>query len=121
MWLNLYGHEAVWRNLQKQAKNAFFVFLGHSWTQGPIHEIFVKKYWELAELENDILFCFVFVFLNENHHGFHMRYRLFLHYEWFLQNLEKLICTRLLLHKYIIPSDTLDTNENKSNKTLGTS
>ena len=25
-------------------------------TLGPIHEIFTKKYWELAELENDLLF-----------------------------------------------------------------
>ena len=28
-------------------------------------------------------------FLYENQRGFHMRYHLFLHYEWFLQNLEK--------------------------------
>ena len=29
------------------------------------------------------------IFPNENQLGFHMRYRLFLHYGWFLQNLEK--------------------------------
>ena len=32
MWLNLYGREAVrhkLKNRQRQAKNAFFVFLGH--------------------------------------------------------------------------------------------
>ena len=35
MWLNLYGHEAVWhklKNRQKQAKNACFVFLGHEFS-----------------------------------------------------------------------------------------
>ena len=35
MWLNLYGCEAVWHKLENrqkmQAKNAFFVFLGHFW------------------------------------------------------------------------------------------
>ena len=33
--------------------------------------------------------CFSFLFLNENHLGFHMRYCLFLHHRWFLQNLGK--------------------------------
>ena len=44
-------------------------------------------------------FCFVsgfgvfkenmfFFVLNENYYGFHMRYSLFLHYEWVLQNFE---------------------------------
>ena len=42
---------------QKQAKNAFFVFLcplhqSILLSQGPI-QIFMKKYWELAELENE--------------------------------------------------------------------
>ena len=35
-------------------------------------------------------FFFVFLFFsNVNQLGFYMRYHLFLHYEWFLQNLEK--------------------------------
>ena len=35
------------------------LFLMSLLTQGPIPEIFVKKYWELAELENDaFVFCF---------------------------------------------------------------
>ena len=32
---------------------------------------------------------FVLFFPNENQLGFHMRYHLFLHYKWFLQNLGK--------------------------------
>ena len=32
---------------------------------------------------------FVDFFPNENQLGFHMRYHLFLHYGWFLQNLKK--------------------------------
>ena len=54
----------------------------------------------MAELENDILFCFccfwllgfskkIFFFINEKTKGFHMRYHSFLHYGWFLQNLGK--------------------------------
>ena len=61
---------------------------------------FREKYWEMAELENDILFLFLFfcflvigifkcLFPNKNQLCFHMRYHLFLHYGWFLQNLEK--------------------------------
>ena len=103
----------------KTAKNAFLVFLGHFWayfgqshdhigwaTSMPfksinsinpnlIHEIFVKKYWELAELENDILILFLVIFkkhffINEKTKGFHInRYHLFLRYGWFLQNLWK--------------------------------
>ena len=55
-----------------------------------------------AELENDILLCFLFwvirffkkfcfflLFINEKTKGFHMRYHSFLHYGWFLQNLGK--------------------------------
>ena len=53
--------------------------------------------WILVDLKNDI-FCFfvisVFVFqkkncFNENQHGFHMRYHLFLQKGCFLQDLEK--------------------------------
>ena len=71
-----------------------FTFASIQFTQGPIPEIFAKKYWELAELENETLFWFWFFkrkmfFLIENHHGFHMRCRLFLHYGWCLQNLGK--------------------------------
>ena len=54
--------------------------------------------WILVELKNDIFLIFgywvfqnknVLFFPNENQLGFHMRYHLFLHYEWFLQNLGK--------------------------------
>ena len=46
-------------------------------------------------MENYVLFFVIgffkknLFFLNENHRGFHMRQRLFLHTGWFLQNLEK--------------------------------
>ena len=58
-------------------------------------------YWILVELENDIFLVFGFwllgfskkifflLFPNRNNLGFHMRYHLFLHYGWFLQNIEK--------------------------------
>ena len=60
---------------------------------------FREKILKLPELENDILFCFLFLcywvfqsilfcFFNESHLCFHMMYHLFLHYWWFLQNLE---------------------------------
>ena len=64
-------------------------------TQGPIHEIFMKKCWELVELENEFFFFlsrpfwfffsknFFLLHLNENKQPVH----LFLHYGWFLQNL----------------------------------
>ena len=44
--------------------------------------------WILVELENDICFLFFgyWVFQRKIVLFFHMRYRLFLHYGWFLQN-----------------------------------
>ena len=36
----------------------------------------------VSDIQNN--FC-----TNENQRGFHMKYHLFLYYEWFLQNLEK--------------------------------
>ncbi len=33
-------------------------------TQGPIHEIFMKKYWELVELENEFFFSRPFWFFS---------------------------------------------------------
>ena len=78
MGLNLYGLEAVRHKLKnglKTQKRHFLAVLDlmsdslttiyvkqHQCpsqqpillTQGPIHEIFMKKYWELAELENDL-------------------------------------------------------------------
>ena len=56
--------------------------------------------WILVELENDFFWYLVFGYLvfqkkiffllfpNKNNLGFHMRNHLFLHYGWFLQNLE---------------------------------
>ena len=72
------GSQAVWQKLKnwvRTQKMHFTPFLSlcrtawwlyrlshiNSLTRGPIHEIFMKKYEELVELENDILFCF-FVF-----------------------------------------------------------
>ena len=49
MWLNLYGREAVWHEL-KNGLNTQKSLL----TQGQIHEIFEKNYWELAELKNSV-------------------------------------------------------------------
>jgi hypothetical protein len=45
---------------------------------------FCFVFWLLGASKKIVLF-----FLNENHLGFHMRYSFFLHYGWFLQNLEK--------------------------------
>ena len=68
-------------------------------TQGPIHEIFMKKYWELAELENEVFLRWPFwifrsailnFFFASSHwkmQTFYMRYHFFLHYGWFFQNL----------------------------------
>ena len=93
VWLNLYGCEAVWHKLKNTLKTPKMHFLpvfeltlasltaiwveqnqcpSHQsilLTQGPTHEIFMKKYWELAELENEvflrrpfwIFFCFISV------------------------------------------------------------
>ena len=62
-------------------------------TQGPIHENFMKKYWELAKLESEVFlsqpFWIFLLHLYENKQPVHMRYHLFLHYGWFLQNLGK--------------------------------
>ena len=76
--LNLYGCEAVWHKLKntlKTPKIHFLPVLEHMsdsltaiqiepyqcpshqsilLTQGPIHEIFMKKYLELAELKNEV-------------------------------------------------------------------
>ena len=113
-WLNLYGREAVRHKLKNRQKMHFWCFNAYAGqpqrqcpshqsillTQEPIHEIFTKKYWELAELENDLFFrrpFWIFFFkkkkkllqFNEKTKGFHMRYHLFLHYECFFQNLVK--------------------------------
>ena len=70
-------------------------------TQGPIHENFMKKYWELAELENEFFlrrpfWIFKSSILNFFFASFHwkmqpisMRDHFFLHYGWFFQNLRK--------------------------------
>ena len=91
MWLNLYGREAVRHMLKNGLKHKKCIFLpvlelmsdsltaiyvkpyqcpSHQsilLTQGPIHEIFMKKYWELAELENEVFlsrpFWIFFLFL----------------------------------------------------------
>ena len=74
-------------------------------TQGPIPEIFAKNIENWQSWKKAIFFVLFLVFLvfgywvfqkqnilfflNENHHGFHMRQCLLLHYGWFLQSLEK--------------------------------
>ena len=115
---NLYGHEAAWHKLkngQKTQKMHFLpVFeltlasLTAIWveqnqcplhqsillTQGPDHKNFMKRYWELAELETEFFESSTWndlflLHLNESKQPVHMGYHLFLHYEWFLQNLGK--------------------------------
>ena len=56
-----------------------------------------KKYWEVVELENNVFWVGHFDFFFQKkmfismkiNFVFHMRYHLFLHYGWFLQNLVK--------------------------------
>ena len=86
MQLNVYGREAVRQKLRNSQKMHFWYFLAvfellsdsltaiyvelhqcpshHSilLTQGPIHEIFVKKIWEWDVLENQLLFVDYFDF-----------------------------------------------------------
>ena len=92
IWLNLYGREAIQyklKNGSKTPKRHFSPVLGlmsdsltaiyvepyqcplHQSilpTQGPIHEIFMKKYSELAELENEVFLSrpFWFFFFKKN-------------------------------------------------------
>ena len=48
--------------------------------------------------------------LNENKQPVHMRYHFFLHYGWFLQNLEKDFISTLLLHQNCFISSLTFTN-----------
>ena len=83
VWLNLYGCETVWHKLKNRQKMHFWCFWGvfelmsdsltatkvetnqcpsHQsilLTQGPIHEIFMKKYWELTKPWKWLLFSFL--------------------------------------------------------------
>ena len=82
-------------------------------TQGPIHENFMKKYWELAELENEVFlrrpfWIFKSAILNFFFASFHwkmqpisMRGHFFLHYGWFFQNLRK-EAVRTFMHTTVI-------------------
>ena len=70
-------------------------------TQGRIHENFMKKYWELAELENEgflrrpfwifsrPFWIFFFASSHWKMQPVCMRYHFFLHYRCFFQNLGK--------------------------------
>ena len=125
VWLNLYSCEAVQQKPQNSLKTPKMHFLpvfelmsdsltatkvetnqcpSHQsilLTQGPIHENFMKKYWELAELENEVFlrrpfWIFKSAILNFFFASFHwkmqpisMRDHFFLHYGWFFQNLRK--------------------------------
>ena len=111
MSLNLYGRQVVWCKLKKGVKPLkmhfypLFELMLDSLTTKSTKSMLITsiystyqalKFWR-KNVENwrswKMTFCFVgffkFFFLNENHLGFHMRYHLFLHYWWFLQNLEK--------------------------------
>ena len=123
--LNFCGSEAVWHKLKNTLKTPKMHFLpvfelmsdsltatkvetnqcpSHQsilLTQGPIHENFMKKYWELAELENEVflrrpfwifksaILNFFFASFLWKIQPFYMRYHFFLHYGWFFQNLGK--------------------------------
>ena len=112
IWLNLNGCQAKciftpFLSLHRTARQPYR--LSHI-TALPINLSYSPKDQSLKFSQKNIenwqswkmTFCFVFLFLvigvfkicflffrNENHHGFHMRQRLFLHYGWFLQNLEE--------------------------------
>ena len=63
-------------------------------TEGPIWEIFVKKFWELAILKNELFFKsailkFFLLHLCEKSSPFIWSNIFFLHYGWFFQNLGK--------------------------------
>ena len=101
----------------KQAKNAFFEFLGcfRAYVRQPHDHIdwatsmpfasinptnlrtnpwnFHKKHWELAELENEGFlsrpFWIFFASFQWKRQPVHIRYHFFLHYGWFLQILGK--------------------------------
>ena len=71
--------------------------MSYGQTQVLIHEFFTKnienwRSWKMAFFQAAILdffFKFFLHHLNENKQPIHMRYHLFLHYGWFLQNLGK--------------------------------
>ena len=85
VWLNLYGREAVRHKLKSRQKMHFLCFqavfelmsdsLRFFLLSRPFRFFFQKKKKMLH--------------LNENKQPVHMRYHLFLHYGWFLQNLGK--------------------------------
>ena len=90
--------------------------------QGQIHKNFMKKYWELAELEYVFFFFFffwqTFSVFKVGHFDFffassqgkkqpvYMRYHFFLHYGWFFQNLGK-EAVRTLMHTTVCSLDLL--------------
>ena len=116
--LNFCGCEAVWHKLKNTLKTPKMHFLpvcelmsdsltatkvetnqcpSHQLillTQGPIHENFMKKYWELAELENEVFFeaailNLFFATSQWKKQPIYMGYHFVLHYGWFFQNLGK--------------------------------
>ncbi len=135
--LNLCGCEAVWyklKNTLKTQKTRFlpvFELMSDSLTatkveyhqcpshqsilltQGPIHEIFMKNHWELAELENEVflrrpfwifesaILNFFFASSHWKIQPFYMRYHFFLHYGWFFQNLRK-EAVRTFMHTTVV-------------------
>ena len=140
--LNLYGCEAVWHKLKNTLKTPKMHFLPVfelmsdsltatkvetnqcPWhqsillTQGPIHENFMKKYWELAELENEVFFWgghfeffesanlnFFLLHLSEKSSPFIWGIIFFCTMNGFFRMLEKrlseLICTRLYFKEII--------------------
>ena len=85
-------------------------------TQGPIREIFMKKHWELVELENEVFWPFwIFqkrkkelLHLKENKHLVHMNFIFFCTMDGLFRILEKrlskLICTQLYYLPGSLPS-----------------
>ena len=103
--LTLAGLTAIWGE-KNQCPSHQSILL----TQGLIHEIFMKKDWELAELENEVFLrwpfwifcvghfdCFFFASSLWKIQPFYMRHHFFLHYGWFFHNLGK-EAVRTFLH-----------------------
>ena len=138
MWLNVYGREAVQqklKNSQKVPKKHFLAVFEllldsltatyvephqcpshHSilLTQGPIWEIFAKKFWELAILKNELFlsrpfwiffskkkffFCFVLMKISPNLYG-RMDGSKFWCFPWFPENSS--LCVILRYTVYVL-------------------
>ena len=144
MWLNLYGREAVRHKLTNGLKTQKMLFLpvlglmsdsltaiyvkshrcpSHQsilLTQGPIHKIFTKKYWELAILKNVVFlsqpnwifffkkiffFCFIPIKISPNLYG-RMDGSKFWCFPWFPEN--SMLCVILRYTVYLEVSSEIN-------------